>query len=92
VFYRIDAGAVAERLEGILATTRMLESAMGSDIGKGLETRGSASRSKSAETVPGSMERRALISIDLSGSVCDISGLGAPGRSAPCPNPRRAAS
>jgi hypothetical protein len=43
-------------------------SPMGSDIGKGLQTRGSASRSKSAETVPGSMERRALISIDLSGS------------------------
>lgn len=29
VFYQIDARAVAERLEGILAITRMLESAMG---------------------------------------------------------------
>jgi len=29
VFYEIDAGAVAERLEGILAITRLLESAMG---------------------------------------------------------------
>jgi ArsR family transcriptional regulator, zinc-responsive transcriptional repressor len=28
VFYRIDAGSVAARLEGILATTRLLESAM----------------------------------------------------------------
>ena len=28
VFYEIDAGAVAERLEGILAITRLLESAM----------------------------------------------------------------
>jgi len=28
VFYEIDAGAVAERLEGILAITRMLQSAM----------------------------------------------------------------
>ena len=33
VFYQIDAGSVAERLEGILATTRLLESAMG-DNGK----------------------------------------------------------
>ena len=30
VFYQIDAAAVAERLEGILAITRMLASAMGS--------------------------------------------------------------
>lgn len=29
VFYRIDAGSVAERLESILATTRLLEAAMG---------------------------------------------------------------
>jgi ArsR family transcriptional regulator, zinc-responsive transcriptional repressor len=29
VFYEIDAGAVAERLEGILAITRLLESPMG---------------------------------------------------------------
>jgi DNA-binding transcriptional ArsR family regulator len=29
VFYEIDAGAVAERLEGILAITHLLESAMG---------------------------------------------------------------
>jgi DNA-binding transcriptional ArsR family regulator len=28
VFYQIDAGSVAARLEGILATTRLLESAM----------------------------------------------------------------
>ena len=28
VFYEIDAGAVAERVEGILAITRMLQSAM----------------------------------------------------------------
>jgi ArsR family transcriptional regulator, zinc-responsive transcriptional repressor len=31
VFYEIDAGAVAERLEGILAITRLLESAMVAD-------------------------------------------------------------
>jgi ArsR family transcriptional regulator, zinc-responsive transcriptional repressor len=34
VFYEIDAGAVAERLEGILTITRLLESAMGADIRK----------------------------------------------------------
>ena len=31
VFYEIDAGAVAERLEGILAITRLLQSAMAAD-------------------------------------------------------------
>ena len=31
VFYEIDASAVAERLEGILAITRLLESAMGAE-------------------------------------------------------------
>jgi DNA-binding transcriptional ArsR family regulator len=31
VFYEIDAGAVAERLEGILAITRLLQSAMSAD-------------------------------------------------------------
>jgi DNA-binding transcriptional ArsR family regulator len=31
VFYEIDAVAVAERLEGILAITRLLESAMATD-------------------------------------------------------------
>ena len=36
VFYQIDAGSVAERLEGILATTRLLEAAMG---GKGKATK-----------------------------------------------------
>jgi DNA-binding transcriptional ArsR family regulator len=34
VFYEIDAGAVAERLESILAITRLLESAMGADACK----------------------------------------------------------
>ena len=34
VFYEIDASAVAERLEGILATTRLLEAATGSDAEK----------------------------------------------------------
>jgi DNA-binding transcriptional ArsR family regulator len=34
VFYEIDAGAVAERLEGILTITRLLESAMGADVRK----------------------------------------------------------
>src|SRR4029453_14880082 len=38
VFYQIDAGSVAERLEGILATTRLLESAMG-DNGKATKAR-----------------------------------------------------
>jgi DNA-binding transcriptional ArsR family regulator len=33
VFYQIDAGSVAERLEGILAITRLLESAMSADSG-----------------------------------------------------------
>jgi ArsR family transcriptional regulator, zinc-responsive transcriptional repressor len=32
VFYEIDAGAVAERLEGILAITRLLQSAMSADV------------------------------------------------------------
>jgi ArsR family transcriptional regulator, zinc-responsive transcriptional repressor len=32
VFYEIDAGAVAERLEGILAITRLLQESMGADI------------------------------------------------------------
>jgi DNA-binding transcriptional ArsR family regulator len=32
VFYEIDAGAVAERLEGILAITRLLQSAMSADM------------------------------------------------------------
>jgi ArsR family transcriptional regulator, zinc-responsive transcriptional repressor len=32
VFYQIDAGAVAERLEGILAITRQLVSAMAVDV------------------------------------------------------------
>jgi DNA-binding transcriptional ArsR family regulator len=31
VFYEIDAGAVAERLEGILAITRLLQSAMSAE-------------------------------------------------------------
>jgi DNA-binding transcriptional ArsR family regulator len=31
VFYEIDAGAVAERLEGILAITRLLQSTMAAD-------------------------------------------------------------
>jgi DNA-binding transcriptional ArsR family regulator len=31
VFYEIDAGAVAERLEGILGITRLLQSAMSTD-------------------------------------------------------------
>ena len=34
VFYEVDAGAVAERLEGILAITRLLESAMGAGARK----------------------------------------------------------
>jgi DNA-binding transcriptional ArsR family regulator len=34
VFYEIDASAVAERLEGILATTRLLEAATGADAVK----------------------------------------------------------
>jgi DNA-binding transcriptional ArsR family regulator len=34
VFYEIDATAVAERLEGILAITRLLEAAMGADAPK----------------------------------------------------------
>jgi DNA-binding transcriptional ArsR family regulator len=34
VFYEIDAGAVAERLEGILAITRLLESATGAGMRK----------------------------------------------------------
>jgi ArsR family transcriptional regulator, zinc-responsive transcriptional repressor len=32
VFYEIDGGAVAERLEGILAITRLLQSAMSADM------------------------------------------------------------
>src|SRR5262245_57157805 len=32
VFYEIDVGAVAERIEGILAITRLLQSAMSTDI------------------------------------------------------------
>lgn len=34
VFYEIDASAVAERLEGILAITRLLEAAVGADAVK----------------------------------------------------------
>ena len=34
VFYEIDAGAVAERLEGILAITRLLESAIAANTRK----------------------------------------------------------
>jgi ArsR family transcriptional regulator, zinc-responsive transcriptional repressor len=34
VFYQVDAGAVAERLEGILAITRMLQSAIQADAGE----------------------------------------------------------
>lgn len=34
VFYRIDAAAVRRRLEGILATTKFLETAMGADFRK----------------------------------------------------------
>ena len=37
VFYRIDAGAVAGRLEGILAITRLLEAAMEADAGKAID-------------------------------------------------------
>ena len=40
VFYQIDAGSVAARLEGILAITRLLESATG---GNGTATRASRS-------------------------------------------------
>ena len=36
VFYQIDAGSVAERLEGILAITRLLESAM-ADSGRAMK-------------------------------------------------------
>ena len=39
VFYEIDAGAVAERLEGILAITRLLESAMGAGTRKATKVR-----------------------------------------------------
>ena len=40
VFYQIDASSVAERLEGILTTTRLLETAMGAgEAGKIAKTR-----------------------------------------------------
>lgn len=39
VFYEIDAGAVAERLEGILAITRLLESAIAANTSKATKVR-----------------------------------------------------
>jgi DNA-binding transcriptional ArsR family regulator len=39
VFYEIDAGAIAKRLESILAITRLLESAMGSESRKPAKVR-----------------------------------------------------
>jgi len=38
VFFQIDASAVRERLEGILAITKLLESAIGAELCKGAKT------------------------------------------------------
>jgi DNA-binding transcriptional ArsR family regulator len=38
VFYQIDAVAVRRRLEGILATTKFLEAAMGTEVHKNAKT------------------------------------------------------
>jgi DNA-binding transcriptional ArsR family regulator len=39
VFYEIDAGAIAKRLESIVAITRLLESAMGAESQKPAKVR-----------------------------------------------------